>query len=235
MLTHERIIEIEKNITKDIEQEIKLIQKELNFFLSYNFDLYFLKEFIKHYPPKAIRDRAEVLLETLLNYYMKDLLEDIKKLDPEKQYQFFKEGLREKIKDKALKELNRLIPVSVKIPEEKGFEEKFPVIGSVALASGGVATAVILPESLLIKSIPAASSILASAYLLKSYKDPAKRLKRKWKKVVDKFLSQSKEIITTWLKDIQKELIFEVNRIYTNLFSDKNIEQPFKNLVNYSK
>lgn len=235
MLTHDKITEIEKKIYKDIEQEFKLIQRELNFFLSYNFDLYFLKEFIKHYPPKAIRDRAEVLLETLLNYYMQDLIEDIKKLDHERQYQFFKEGLREKIKDKALRELSKVLPVSVKIPEEKGFEKKFPIIGSVALASGGVATAIIIPESLLIKSIPAASSLLASAYLFKSYKEPAKRLKRKWKKIVDTFLSQSQEIITTWLKNIQKEIIFEVNRIYTKYFSDKDFEHSFKNLISYSK
>ncbi|MGB9763395.1 MAG: hypothetical protein ACPLW7_05335, partial [Minisyncoccia bacterium] len=197
MLTHEKIIEIEKNITKDIEQEFKLIQKELNFFLTYNFDLYFLKEFIKHYPPKAVRDRAEVLLETLLNYFMKDLIENIKKLDHEKQYQFFKEGLREKIKEKALSNLNKLIPSSVKIPEEKDFEKKYPVVGTVILTSGGIATAVIIPESLIIKSIPAASSILASIFLLKSYKDQSKRLKRKWKKKVDEFLDESKDIITS--------------------------------------
>ncbi len=235
MLTHEKIIEIEKNILKDIEQEFKLIQKEMNFFLSYNFDLYFLKEFIKHYPPKAIRDRAEVILETLLNYYMKDLIEDIKKLDSEKQYQFFREGLREKIREKALKELTRLIPVSINMPEEREFEKKFPVIGSIALASGGVATAIILPESLLIKSLPAASSILASAYLLKSYKDPAKRLKRKWKKAVDTFLNQSKEIIINWLKDVQKDLIFEINKIYSTLFSDSNVEESFKTFANHLK
>jgi hypothetical protein len=229
MLTHEKIIEIEKNITKDIEQEFKLIQKELNFFLTYNFDLYFLKEFIKHYPPKAVRDRAEVLLETLLNYFMKDLIENIKKLDHEKQYQFFKEGLREKIKEKALSNLNKLIPSSVKIPEEKDFEKKYPVVGTVILTSGGIATAVIIPESLIIKSIPAASSILASIYLLKSYKDHSKRLKRKWKKKVDEFLDESKDIITSCLKDVEKELIFEINRIYSTLFtSDVNIENSLK-------
>ncbi|MGC9109624.1 MAG: hypothetical protein ACP5HI_05200 [Caldimicrobium sp.] len=231
MLTHEKIIEIEKNITKDIEQEFKLIQKELNFFLTYNFDLYFLREFIKHYPPKAVRDRAEVLLETLLNYFMKDLIEDIKKLDHEKQYQFFKEGLREKIKERALNNLNKLIPSSVKIPEEKDFEKKYPVVGTVILTSGGIATAIILPESLIIKSIPAASSILASIYLLKSYKDQSKRLKRKWKKRVDDFLGESKDIITSWLKDVEKELIFEINRVYSTLFtSDIKIEQSLLNL-----
>ena len=231
MLTHEKILEIEKNITKDIEQEFKLIQKELNFFLTYNLDLYFLREFIKHYPPKAVRDRAEVLLETLLNYFMKDLIEDIKKLDHEKQYQFFKEGLREKIKERALNNLNKLIPLSVKIPEEKDFEKKYPVVGSVVLTTGGIATAVILPESLIIKSIPAASSILASIFLLKSYKDQSKRLKRKWKKEIDKFLDQSKDIITSWLKDVEKELIFEINRVYSTLFtSDIKIEQSLLNL-----
>lgn len=230
MLTHEKIAEIEKEIKKDIEHEFELIRKELNFFLTQNFDLYFLKEFIKHYPPKAIRDRAEVLVETLLNYFMKDLIDDIKKLNPEKQYLFFKEGLREKIKEKALKEINKLVPVSLKLPEEKGFEEKFPVIGSVALTSGGIATAIILPEGLLLKSIPAASSLLASAYLLKSYKNPAQRLKKKWKKELDKFLNQSKEILTSCLENTKKELIFEINKIYTTLLSEDSLTQTSQNL-----
>jgi hypothetical protein len=220
MLTHAKITEIEKNISKDLEQEFKLIQREINFFLDYNFDLYFLKEFVKHYPPKAVKERAEVLLETLLNYFMKDLIEDIKKLDSEKQYQFFKEGIREKVKDKALKELNQLIPVSIKISEEKGFKEKFPVIGSVALTSGGVVTAVILPESLLIKSIPAASSLLASIYLLKSYKDSSRRVKRNWKREINKFLNQAKDLIHSWLENIKKDLIFEINRIYNTYFNE---------------
>ncbi len=220
MLTHAKITEIEKNISKDLEQEFKLIQREINFFLDYNFDLYFLKEFVKHYPPKAVKERAEVLLETLLNYFMKDLIEDIKKLDSEKQYHFFKEGIREKVKDKALKELNQLIPVSIKISEEKGFKEKFPVIGSVALTSGGVVTAVILPESLLIKSIPAASSLLASIYLLKSYKDSSRRVKRNWKREINKFLNQAKDLIHSWLESIKKDLIFEINRIYNTYFNE---------------
>jgi hypothetical protein len=220
MITHQKLVEIEKNIAKDIEQEFNLILKEISFLLNQNFDLYFLKEFVRYYPPKAVRDRAEVLLETLLNYFMKDLIEDIKKLDSEKQYQFFKYGLRDKIKEGALKKLNELIPVSIKIQEDKRFEERFPIIGSVALTFGGIGTAVVLPESLLIKSIPAASSVVASLYLLKSYKDRARRIKRKWKKEITKFINHAKTLIISWLEDTKKDLIFEINKIYNSYFLD---------------
>lgn len=232
MLTHQKLAEIEKNIAKDIEQEFNLVLKEISFLLNQNFDLYFLKEFVKYYPPKAVRDRAEVLLETLLNYFMKDLIEDIKKLDSEKQYQFFKYGLRDKIKEEALKKLNELIPVSVKIPEDKRFEEKFPVIGSVALTVGGIGTAVVLPESLLIKSIPAASSVVASIYLLKSYKDHAKRLKKYWKKEITKFINNAKTLISSWLEDTKKDLILEINKIYNTYFLEGSSHPLISNKAN---
>ncbi|PMP62665.1 MAG: hypothetical protein C0197_04185 [Caldimicrobium thiodismutans] len=48
---------------------------------------------------------------------------------------------------------------------------------------------------------------------------------------IDKFLDQSKDIITSWLKDVEKELIFEINRVYSTLFtSDIKIEQSLLNL-----
>lgn len=228
MLTHEKLVEIEKKISSDFEKEIDLIKKELYLLLDQNFDLYFLKEFVKHYPPKILRERSEVLLETLLNYFMKDLLDYVKTLDPEKQYLFFKENVREKIKSKYYKELNNLIPIFIKINEEQELEKKLPIIGSVVLSSGGIATAIILPESLLIKSIPAASSILASIYILKSYKDYSKRLKKKWKKIVAKFLDSNKKIIQNWLDQAKKDILFEINKLYQELgglHSNMYIEQ----------
>jgi len=230
MLTNEIISDIEKQIKKDIEYEFELINKEINFFLSQNFDIYFLKEFIRHYPPKAIRDRAEVLVETLLNYFMKDLIENIKKLPTEKQYLFFKEGLREKIKEKTLKEINKLIPVSLSLSEDKDFKKKFPIIGSIVLTTGGITTAIVIPESLVIKSIPAASSLLASLYLLKNYKNQTIRLKKKWKRDVEKFLEQTKEIIKNCLENAKKELIFEINRIYSTLFVEESLQQSSQSI-----
>lgn len=212
MITQDKIIEIEKLISEDIKKEFNLIKSEIFFIIDQDLDLYFLKEFLRYYPPKAIRDRAEVLLETLLNYFMKDLLELVKNLDPDKQYLYFKENIREQIRKSATEKLQNLIPLSIPIYEEKNFEKKFPLISSVVLSSGGIATAIVIPESLLIKSIPAASSLLASLYLLKSYKDSAKRLKKKWKKQIDTFLNEKREEITIWLKEIQSNILERINQ-----------------------
>ncbi|MCM8808487.1 MAG: hypothetical protein NC926_11250, partial [Candidatus Omnitrophica bacterium] len=76
---------------------------------------------------------------------------------------------------------------------------------------------IILPESLLIKSVPAASSILASLYILKSYKDQSKRLKKKWKKKIVKFLDNNKKIIKNWLDQAKKDILFEINKLYQEL------------------
>lgn len=213
ILHYEKIHQIEKEIKKEIEKEFDLIKKEIMFFLDHDFDLYFLKEFLRHYPSKTIRERAELLLESLLNYYMKDLLDFIKTLEPEKQYLFFRENLRDKIKTKALGELNNIIPVSVNLGAKRDIENKLPIIGSIALSTGGIATAIIIPESLLIKSLPASSSLLASFYLLKTYKDTNKRLKRMWKKILNKFLDENKEMIKKWLEQTQKEIILEINKL----------------------
>lgn len=213
MITYNKTLEIEKNIRQDIDREFQLIMKEIEFFLSQDFDPYFLKEFIKHYPPKVIKERAEVLLETLINYYMKDIIINIRSLDPEKQYTFLKIDLRESIKRKYLTELDQLISRTVPLSKEKEMSKKLPVLGSVALTTGGITTALIIPEPLMVKLIPGVSSILASILVLKSYKNTVKKFKRKWKKDVNLFINKSKKIIIEWLKSAEKELILNINKL----------------------
>lgn len=227
MLNQERVKEIENQIKIDIEREFDLIKKELFLIIDQNLDMYFIREFIKHYPPKAIRDKAEILLDTLLNYFMKDVLEFIKNLDTEKQFLFFKENIRENVRIKALQKLKTILPLSIPIADEKEFEKKFPIISSVALSSGGIATAIVIPESLLIKTIPAASSLLASFYILKTYKNRSLRLKKKWKKELIKFLEIKKRDIINWISEVENDIIERINSFFQKLnkYQKKSAEQ----------
>jgi hypothetical protein len=98
MIESKALKQIEKKLEEDISKEIELIKNEIFFILDKDLDIYFLREFAKQYPRKLLKEKAEILLDTLLNYLMKEILEKIKSMHLEQQHEFFKENLRDKIR-----------------------------------------------------------------------------------------------------------------------------------------
>lgn len=203
MLDKNILKKIKGKIEKDIESELELIKRELSYFLSKDLDIYFLKEFIKHYPAKLLKEKSELLLDTLLNYLMKEVIEKIKKQDEEVQYLFSKENLREKVRNWALEDKNRYIPNFLRIKEEEGLAEKTLIVApGIAVSAGGLIAAVAIPETGIIKAIPAVSTLAGPIYIFKKLKEKERRMKKKWKKELEKYLKEAKKELANWLSEV---------------------------------
>lgn len=226
MLNKEILKKIKKRIEEDTEYEIDMIKKELFYFLNKNLDMYFLKEFIKHYPAKLIKEKSELLLDTLLNYLMKEVIESLVKQSEEVQYFFSRENLREKVRDWALDSSNRYIPSILKIREKEGLAQKTLIVApGIAVSAGGLLATVVIPETGIIKAIPAVSTLAGPIYIFKKLKEKNRRIKRMWKKDIEKYLKDAERGLKGWLLKVcdkfEKELEEVLRKINLTLRETK--------------
>ena len=200
--------ELKKQLKEVISKEIELIKYEVFFIIDQDFDIYFLKEFAKHRPQKLLKEKAKTLLDTLLNYLMKETLEKIKNLHPDYQYEFFKENLRNKIK--VLLGNRSFKPRPLKIKEKENLLDKInDVIPGLVVSITGIVVALVISETLLLKTVPATSSLVGFVYIVKKLENENKRLKKLWKKQIDSYLKLAKKDLEKWLSDVEKDFLEE--------------------------
>lgn len=238
MIKSDILKKIEKKLEEDISKEIELIKREVFFILDKELDIYFLKEFAKYYPRKLLKEKAEILLDTLLNYFMKEILEDVKRLHPDIQYEFFKENLRDKIRNWALSENGRFYPLLPDIKEKESMLEKTLTIApGVAVSAGGLIATAAIPETLPLKAIPAVSTLIGPIYIIKRIKDKNKRLKNMWKRQINAYLKYSKKELKNWLFQVEDRFLNELDNLYKKLDTIKPINEFNKNRrnINYVK
>uniref|UniRef100_A0A7C4JR82 Uncharacterized protein n=1 Tax=Thermodesulfobacterium geofontis TaxID=1295609 RepID=A0A7C4JR82_9BACT len=179
MIEPKTLKQIEKKLEEDISKEIEIIKSEVFFILDKDLDIYFLKEFAKYYPRKLLKEKAEILLDTLLNYLMKEVLEKIKSMHLDQQYEFFKENLRDKIRTKAFSENGSFKPQPIKIKEDEGLLDKtITAAPGIAVSAGGIIATMAIPETISLKAIPAISSLVGPIYIFKKLKNKNRRLKK---------------------------------------------------------
>ena len=222
--------QIEKKLEEDISKEIELIKSEVFFILDRDLDIYFLKEFAKYYPRKLLKEKAETLLDTLLNYLMKEVLEKIKSMHLDQQYEFFKENLRDKIRTKAFSENGSFKPQPVKIKEDEGLLDKtITAAPGIAVSAGGIIATMAIPETVPLKAIPAISSLVGPIYIIKKLKDKNRRLKNIWKKQINSYLKLAKNDLKKWLLDMEAEFLKNLESFYK-----KTISSSFENVIDKS-
>jgi hypothetical protein len=230
MIEPKTLKQIEKKLEEDISKEIELIKSEVFFILDRDLDIYFLKEFAKYYPRKLLKEKAEILLDTLLNYLMKEVLEKIKSMHLDQQYEFFKENLRDKIRTKAFSENGSFKPQPVKIKEDEGLLDKtITAAPGIAVSAGGIIATMAIPETIPLKAIPAISSLVGPIYIIKKLKDKNRRLKNIWKKQINSYLKLAKNDLKKWLLDMEAEFLKNLESFYK-----KTISSSFENVIDKS-
>ncbi|PMP93298.1 MAG: hypothetical protein C0169_07930 [Thermodesulfobacterium geofontis] len=236
MIETKTLKQIEKKLEEDISKEIELIKNEIFFIIDKDLDIYFLKEFVKQYPRKLLKEKAEILLDTLLNYLMKEILEKIKSMHLDHQYEFFKENLRDKIRVKALSENGSFKPQLIKIKEEESLLDKtITAMPGIAVSAGGIIATVAIPETLSLKAIPAVSTLVGPIYVIKKLKDKHKRLKNLWKKQVNSYLKLAKDDLKKWLLDVEKIFLKDWESFYKKVSSSSLQSAMDKSDINYAK
>lgn len=214
---------IEKKLSADVLKEVELVKEEVYYVLNKTLDLYFLREFVKYYPCKLLREKAEVLLDTLLNYLMQEALKSIKNLDLDSQYEFFREELREKTKNRVLLKNGGFKPRPLKIKEDESFLDKALIAApGIAVVAGGFAAAVAVPETSLLKAVPAVFSLVGPVYIVKKFKEKEERLKDLWKKQVSAYLKNAERDLKSWLLKAEKDFLNDLEEFYEKLAKSKS-------------
>jgi len=202
-----------KNLEEAISHEIESIKREIFLILDGNLDSYFLKEFLKHWPYRSLEEKANVLLDTLLSNLMKEVLEEVKKMPLNYQYEFIKEDLRNKIKTKVLLEGKSFKPRPLKFKEKETLLDKVVVgIQGTILGTIGSAAILVIPETFFLKIIPVVFLLATPVYVIKKLKkedNKTKRLKKLWKKQVDSYFELTKKDLEKWLLDVEKDFLEE--------------------------
>lgn len=236
MINSKTLKRIEKKLDEDISKEIELIKNEIYFILDKDLDFYFLKEFAKYYPRKLLKEKAEILLDTLLNYLMKEILEKIKSMHLDHQYEFFKENLRDKIRVKALSENGSFKPQPVKIKEEEDLLDKtITAMPGIAVSAGGIIATVAIPETLPLKAIPAVSALVGPLYIIKKFKDKHRRLKKIWKKQINSYLKLAKNDLKKWLLEVEENFLKDWENFYRKISSPSLESAIDKGSIDYAK
>ncbi|MGC9100027.1 MAG: hypothetical protein ACP5HC_02015 [Caldisericum sp.] len=205
-----------ENLEEVISYEIESIKREIFLILDGNLDRYFLKEFLKHWPYRSLEEKANVLLDTLLNNLMKEVLEEVKKMPLNYQYEFIKEDLRNKIKTKVLLEGKNFKPQLLKIKEKETLLDKVVIgIQGIILGTIGSAAILVIPETLFLKTFPVVFLLTVPLYVIKKLKkednkdNRTKRLKKLWRKQIDSYFELTKEDLEKWLLDVEKDFLEE--------------------------
>jgi len=234
MIESKALKQIEKKLEEDISKEIELIKNEIFFILDKDLDIYFLREFVKQYPRKLLKEKAEILLDTLLNYLMKEILEKIKNMHLEHQHKFFKENLRDKIRIEALSENGSFKPQPIKIKEEEGLLDKtITAAPGIAVSAGGIIATIAIPETIPLKAIPAVSTLFGPIYIIKKLKDKNRRLKKIWKKQVNSYLKLAKNDLKKWLLDVEAIFLKNLETFHKKISS--SLESPIdRGSMNYA-
>lgn len=234
MIDSKALKQIEKKLDEDISKEIELIKNEIYFILDKDLDIYFLREFVKYYPRKLLKEKAEVLLDTLLNYLMKESLDKIKNMQLDYQYEFFKENLREKIKNKVLSENGSFKPKPLKIKEDESlFDKTITAAPGIAVSAGGIIATVAIPETLPLKAIPAVSTLVGPIYVIKKLKDKHRRLKNLWKKQINSYLKIAKNDLKKWLLEVEDNFLKDLEKFSKKVSS--SVENVDKSKINYAE
>ncbi|MFZ8831203.1 MAG: hypothetical protein ACO2OY_03450 [Thermodesulfobacteriaceae bacterium] len=211
MLPKEKIEEIERKILEDLNSQLAVVKSEVNFFIDKDLNLYFLREFIKSYTPKLLEKKAEILLDTLLNYLMSALLEVIRDKDISVKQSVVQADIRERVKAWALGKNNAFNPTKLELKEDEEILERLKEVApGLLVAIGGAAAAVIVSDNILTKLVPGLSTLAGSAYIIKQFRERVQRLKRIWKKNVENYLDINKKLLHSWLTSVIEKFHKEV-------------------------
>lgn len=169
---------------------------------------------MKHYPSRLLKERAEILMDTLLNYLTEKILKEIRQYPSEIRYFILKANLREKVRNWALSDSNKFKPSFLKIKEEESTLEKtLNIVPGLAVSIGGLLAIASNPETFILKAIPGASSFFGPFYIYKKIKEKNQRLKKAWKKQIHNYLAEMEKELKNWLIKIIEKFSQEINSL----------------------
>ena len=186
-------------IKEHIGEEFKKLRMELGDYIDPNADVGDVRQMLTEDAPISVVARANLLLDTLLNYLMKDAIEALADASPAIKNEFYDLDLRQQVKKAFIIELG-----SPKI----SFDPRV-LVGSVAagvLAMAGILATALLPWGLLGRIVGSLATVGASAVAFKrgfGCKPAATWARERLTEDLDKYLILAEQRVTSWLVGVE--------------------------------
>lgn len=193
-------------INKDIYEEFEKLRKSINESLSSeNYDIDLKKDFLSQTLPKEVMQKANILLDTLLNYLMDEAIDLLKNADIEIRNAFFRANINEKIEQWARETITRLMQESAHIDFGNDVRLRNGLIaGGVTFVVGATVTAIVfMPYSTIAAIVAGIVSLIASVVAYKVVFDKSSATAREnLKQSVMDYIQKTENLTTEWLKGV---------------------------------
>lgn len=192
-----------ENIKTDVSEEFLSIKESLQIYFKPGFDVSQTKQFLQTHVPKEVTYKSEILLDTLLNYLMKDARDKIETADIGLQNAFFDMDFRKRIHEwtKQLQNNLALEPNIVKYSADPRLKQGLIASGITFLAGAGISTAV--ASGLVGSILSGIATIILTAMVFKiAYNKASPKAREALKADIDQYLASSKEQVFVWLKTV---------------------------------
>ena len=194
---------ITNKIKKDVRDEFMALKDELQIHLKSEFDVSQTKLFLETHIPKEVIYKTEILLDTVLNYLMKEAQNKIETADVKLQNDFFDADFRRRIHAWAnqLEDKLKLEPDVVKYSSDPRLKQGLIVAGTTFVVGSGITLA--LTPSVVGAIISGIVTILLSAITFKiTYDKVSPKARENVKSDINKYLETAEIQVVGWLEKV---------------------------------
>jgi len=192
------------SMEKDFNEEFLKLRQGLEIHLKQDFDIKVTRNFLKDYVPKEVIGKAEILLDTILNYLMEQAGFDLEQADIKLQNSFYERDFRKIIRKWTKKVENQLTlePSSIQFSLDTRLLYGSTTAGMTAVA--GVAATVAFSTGRVIAAIIGGiATLIASAIAFKlGFEKGASKSRSKVKSEVEHYIADSETLVLEWLKRV---------------------------------
>lgn len=191
-------------IKNDTTEEFINLKNELRIHLRSGFDVTQTKQFLQTHVPREVIYKSEILLDTLLNYLMKDARTKIKVADVQLQNAFFNANFRDRIREWATQVKNKLTlePELVNYTFDPRLKQGL-IASSITLAVGTGITLIIAPHVIEAIAAGIVTIVLSGVAFKLAYDKASPQARELIKKDIDKYLETSKNQVIEWLGKVE--------------------------------
>lgn len=188
-------------ITADVGEEFTKLRKELSYYLDPDKDVDQARRLLVDHAPEMVVAKAQLLLDTLLNYLMEDATKELDDAPTTVKNAFYDLDLRSRIKESF-----SLKPKSLEFPLDPRLIAGGVAAGATATA-GGLVTALFLC-GLLSRIIGGVATLVASAIAFRvAHAATTDTARKRFRDDVDGYLTRSEQQVSDWLAAIKEDFL----------------------------
>lgn len=203
---------IREKIIQDVNEEFASLKDGLQIYLKPGFDVSHTKQFLQTHVPKEVIYKSKILLDTLVNYLMKDARSKIENTDVTFQNAFYDADFRKRIQEwtKQLGNKLELDPELMNYTSDPRLKQGLIASGTIFVVGSGV-TLTLIP-SVVGTIVSGLVTILLAAYTFKfAYDKAAPKARELVIKDIDEYLERSKKQVIEWLGKVEEAFESDFN------------------------